>query len=329
MTNLTPTPVVDKNGRATTVHKNLNPAPTAAGRLGKVSAAPDKLPIRAIRDILKEAHPNIEGNRLNMFVKRSVDGIMPILEGKQKFYGKLSDALAQHMGSYNSAKSGDMARRIVDVIGREDEKMDNYYLPKNAEYNAKDEEALNVIYGEATKTVQGKVGEYSEPFYLSQILNRDASKTEEDPTMLGSYYSFEYMGSSEYEWGAIPKSRERIVNAPELQYTVQPFTFGGVTRDVHFIGSDVSGAVAYLKKQEVEGDLNIRNKAGSGLNDAFIAGSSYKTNAGQTAWWALNSDEPDFFYTLDADRAEDVARVMHRAGNKKQKFVKVNVEVVI
>lgn len=336
MNNLTPTQIVDKNGKQTTVRKNLSKGSEPSSRLTSVGVkTPQKFPVREVRAILAERYDRMDEKRRASFVAKDLKAIRPLLDGTEtNYFGKLSSAVSEQLDDILTPNKElrDRAKRLVEAAGREDVVANAHLVPTSDDFEYGDSEALTVLADGPTKTVYADVetDAYRNPFRISQIINRKsyAESADADPRMLGTYYGFEYMGSSEYEFGAVAESRKNILSAPEIQYTEAEFEFNGIKRPVYFIGSDIATAVAYMKDAEKKGDISLVTNTveRSRFDDAFEAGGSYGVNDGQTAWWALRSGG-DFLYSLDRDRIEDIALVLHRGQNESQSIVNVDVQI--
>jgi hypothetical protein len=334
--NTTRVPVVDKNGKQTTVHKNLNKGYTSQFRVAAVAQPNANPPYqRAVRTAIGEIYKD----RNATVKKRNVDSdwkdVQALLREGTPYFGKLSDAIYEKVGGSwgnDPAKRREVAEKIVDLVGREDGIYSDFAVENNAEFAAVDDKTDAVIDGAVSKVInEPRTNERNNPFYTSQVLNRETHdlKADGDPKTFGAYYEFEYMGASEYEWGAIPKSLKNLHSADEIQIAEHEVEYNGVKRTAYFIGENVGPAVeamdyAAKNAQENYGQL-FRNKIGSGLEDAFTGG-GYKSSPNRTVWLALDEDAP-IIYTLDADRARDAAKILRRGSDEGQKFTKVEVNL--
>lgn len=332
--NTVATSIVDKNGKSTTVHKNLNKGvSSAASRVSAVASKPPAPPYqRAVRTALGELHKD-KGATIK---KRNVDydwgNVKRLLESDTPYFGKFSDALFNSMDNHfgsDAEKKREVVEKIMTITGREDEVYSDFAVPSVPGFESVDATTDDVVNGPVTKSVDFKSDSLYESnlFYTSQVLNRKTKDDTDKPDTFGAYYEFEYMGSSEYEYGAIPKAIRQMREAPELQYAEHKAEINGVERTVYFVGPNVAPAIASFEHGRENMDSNygrmFQQKASGGFEDAF-AGGGYKAKPSQTVWMALNEDD-SFLYTLDKDRALDAATITRRGSHTKQDFSKVDV----
>lgn len=131
-------------------------------------------------------------------------------------------------------------------------------------------------------------------FWLVQRLERD---WREKTTLC-----CEYMGSSEFEWGTIPKSKQRLLSQ-ELVTVSLPIIYQGKSRMVHFLGDigDIELKIAAMQEW-VAGDM--RGQESSNFDIAFTgldwsgkpAPDFYRT----LVWWAIE-EGTDLVWSLDIE----------------------------
>lgn len=139
-------------------------------------------------------------------------------------------------------------------------------------------------------------------YYLVQRLTRANSNK---PGFDG-FFRCEYMGSSEFEFGAIPKSLKRIRAAGDVVRKHREITFKGVTRKVWFVGSLATLAT---KVDDFEKWLagDCRGKESSYFPENFTGRDSLFDRpasdwmADVVAWWSLDDD---VLFTLDEEIAD-------------------------
>lgn len=137
-------------------------------------------------------------------------------------------------------------------------------------------------------------------FYLVQRLER-RSNAFRDLVGFDRYFGLEYMGSSEFEWGAIPKALKSMRTSP-VEHQAVNVTIDGVTRAVHI--------VTHKSKHQQAADELAAWANGRGNRPPFwgkemthfdfqFAGIErpYDTT---TAWWSI---EDDVAFALDEDNA--------------------------
>ena len=74
------------------------------------------------------------------------------------------------------------------------------------------------------------------------LLQRCKTNTFEPSLLTGEYLSLDYMGSSEFEWGAVPKF-QREINA--IIDTLKIFTFNFGANSFHFFAKNKEEALTY------------------------------------------------------------------------------------
>jgi hypothetical protein len=146
--------------------------------------------------------------------------------------------------------------------------------------------------------------------YLVQRLTSKSSIYESD-TGFDRFFSLDYMGSSEFEWGAIPQALQRM-RTRAVAAQVQPVTIGGVTRDVYFVGhaKDIASAASDLEEwARPEGRRPaFYGKEASHFPDAFAGVPDRWNNT--DAWWSIDND---IAFAL----TEDIANRLVAAFNNK------------
>lgn len=137
----------------------------------------------------------------------------------------------------------------------------------------------------------------SRNFYLVQRLDRrDAGMTGFD-----ARFGCQYMGSSEFEWGAIPDSLKRIRAARKLVIHEGEVTRKGITRTVYVVGGKKAVADIPARLTAWMADERPRSKEWTYFPEYVDGTRSEYENA--DAWWGLNED---VMWTLDATTADDL-----------------------
>lgn len=136
-------------------------------------------------------------------------------------------------------------------------------------------------------------------YYLVQRL-RQHDPISERGTGFDRYFSLDYMGSSEFEWGAIPKALAEVRKHRAVMQAY-PVTIGGVTRPVYFVGHKGKLlAAAYAMRVWAEGTEHrppFWGKESTHFKENF-AGDPDDYYARTNAWWAIRENvawalEPD------------------------------------
>ncbi|MBT1542447.1 hypothetical protein KK103_11795 [Curtobacterium flaccumfaciens pv. flaccumfaciens] len=152
-------------------------------------------------------------------------------------------------------------------------------------------------------------------FYLVQRLKR-RSEPAGNAVGFDQHFALEYMGSSEFEWGAIPKALQSVRVKP-VTAKVIPITLNGTTRDVH--------VVTHAGKHEQAGQALQAWGAGSDRRPPFCGKEAshfdfqffgierpYDTTE---AWWSIDDDVA---FALDAKAAELLVRAFNEKPEKKR-----------
>lgn len=141
-----------------------------------------------------------------------------------------------------------------------------------------------------TPAVHQSEGPRKHAFFLVQ----DLMVLDSDRRGFDGKFVCDYMGSAEYESGAIPRSLQRIRGAGDLIIRPVVVTRGGVTKTVYFVGprqgmdekvSDFTTWFA-LDRPECRERTNF-TAVFSGKN---LLGETPYQKPDKTAWWSLNDD---------------------------------------
>jgi hypothetical protein len=109
-----------------------------------------------------------------------------------------------------------------------------------------------------------------------------------------------YMGSAEFEWGAMPDSLKRIRSAKRLVIEPREVTWAGVTRTVWFVGPEQGMAEKIADWDAWRIEENCRGKESSYFPQAF-GGHLEDWHHDPIAWWSLRDD---IAWALDVETAE-------------------------
>lgn len=137
------------------------------------------------------------------------------------------------------------------------------------------------------------------PFYLVQrMTSRDAGRSGFD-----GYFELDYMGSAEFEWGAIPDSLKAIRANRKIVTRKATASRHGVVRDVWFVGGakDVEHAIAKLN--DWLGEERVHSKEPSHFPEQ-VEGIANEWQTRADAWWALRGN---VMFALDEQVAERLA----------------------
>jgi hypothetical protein len=125
-------------------------------------------------------------------------------------------------------------------------------------------------------------------FYLVQRL--ESLNPVDNTRGFDGYFALDYMGSSEFEWGAIPKALKAMREQPAV---VEParVRIGGAQHDVYFVGHQgVSGAVGAMEAWAVGGEYRrpFYGKEWSRF-DEVLTGTAHEY-VRTDAWWDIESN---------------------------------------
>lgn len=136
----------------------------------------------------------------------------------------------------------------------------------------------------------------NDDFYLVQRLElRDPV---DDARGFDGFFRCEYMGSAEFEFGAIPASLKRIRAAGAVRVMKTPVRYEGVNRVVYFVCRPVGFEETTAAFREWL-YCGCRGKEWTNLPERFKGDDRWAGNT--VAWWSLNND---VLFTLDGDVAD-------------------------
>ena len=116
------------------------------------------------------------------------------------------------------------------------------------------------------------------------LIQRASFEDRSHKSGIDSILSFDYMGSSEFEWGALPKSLNRIRDH-KADYVYLTFMIKDKSITVYCKSSDVSEVDAYLNTL-VENKIHLKEWSGF---DKYIKGGDYFSDRFQF-WWDIDND---------------------------------------
>lgn len=125
-------------------------------------------------------------------------------------------------------------------------------------------------------------------YYLTQRLETNTMPRGSE-TGFDRLFNLDYMGSSEFEWGAIPKALKAMREKPTT-LEAHPITIGELTRDVFFVGHVGTLQDAAEEFRVWASDASPRGafwgKELTGFPEKFAGRSTYMR---ADAWWAIES----------------------------------------
>lgn len=133
-------------------------------------------------------------------------------------------------------------------------------------------------------------------YWLTQRLERRTYKREGD-TGLDVDFQLEYMGSSEFEWGNVPKALKKMREAGDrISLFESTLTIGTLNRTVYFV-CDERTFQAKREAFDVWLEKGARGQEYSAFPQVFAGDAAYHRTI---AWWSLDTE---IGWTLDADLA--------------------------
>lgn len=121
-------------------------------------------------------------------------------------------------------------------------------------------------------------------FLVQRILTR---KQPTGASGVDKFFRFDYMGSAEFEWGALPRAIKQMrEHLAETAVEIRRIDLAGASKPwVWFVGAppDAGQAVAWVTDQ-VQSDRKIRMKEASYFADAMAT----PHLADIQGWWSLN-----------------------------------------
>lgn len=146
------------------------------------------------------------------------------------------------------------------------------------------------------------------PYLIQRVTRR--SHVNEGGKGFNRIFSLDYMGSSEFEWGAIPKALKEMRAMEDTWKKVRKITIGKHT--AYYVGSpDMFNAAIQLFEDELKptySERKFRHKEGTYLYESYnpVKGKNYNLF---DAWWAIDS-EPPFFLFKDVKHAQEFLDIL-------------------
>ena len=141
-------------------------------------------------------------------------------------------------------------------------------------------------------------------FYTIQRLEDQYPRSSK--TGFDSVFSLAYMGSSEFEWGAIPKALRRLRTGSKVVVTEVTVNYDGSDRTVFLVSGHDDAAAAAEEMQRWTSAKRPFNSMELTYFERALAGEDTRRTV---AWWSL---EADVIWTLDRDVAN---RALSAVGN--------------
>ena len=142
----------------------------------------------------------------------------------------------------------------------------------------------------------GTSSETPNPYLIQRC--KEKSRAKESITGIDSLLSFDYMGSSEFEWGALPAALRRICEiADRLEVTPVPFK----KKKKLFLVCSAHEKLEAIKMLGQVADEKHRTKEYVGI-EAYLKGTEDQRGyRGYSAWWDIDHR---WFACIDEELAE-------------------------
>ena len=145
--------------------------------------------------------------------------------------------------------------------------------------------------------------------YLVQRVQRNLYPASVTAKGVDHFFTFDYMGSSEFEWGALPNALKAmracstVISKPIIDRMSRPDAVV-VSATAHYVGPEEceADAMAFFSDQlKPAGSRVARLKEHSGLCDSYTGLNVY--NRSVIGWWAL-TDAPWILFKREVDATQ-------------------------
>lgn len=121
------------------------------------------------------------------------------------------------------------------------------------------------------------------------------------PPKISGFFNFDYMGSAEFEFGAIPAAKKELRDALAAAGWPPPAKMESGKRVFWFVGprSAIIPAALWLPEEIKEAHTGMKER--SGLKDAIEKPTEWTPNG----WWRIDKGEPPFALFLMEQAAKD------------------------
>jgi hypothetical protein len=144
-------------------------------------------------------------------------------------------------------------------------------------------------------------------FYLVQRMTRNTHPFEKDRG-IDRHFSLDYMGSSEFEWGAVPKALKRM-RENKVEVSERQVDLHGKSHTVFFVSNPASADAKWASLQKWV-DNGMRGKEWTKFDTMLeTPDDRWPTDA----WWSL---EDDVAWALSRENAELLATAINNAPAK-------------
>jgi len=124
------------------------------------------------------------------------------------------------------------------------------------------------------------------PYLVQRINFRDIPL--ENKKGIDKYFKFDYMGSSEYEWGALPEALKKAREVPANKWKIKKIE--GKNKIVWYVGTEESLTCAEAFFADQIGAAACLLKERTGI--ASSLGLDKSAYSGYDGWWAIDAKPP-------------------------------------
>lgn len=145
------------------------------------------------------------------------------------------------------------------------------------------------------------------PYLVQRVERREVSLDRQRG--IDSFFAFDYMGSSEFEWGALPdalkvmraaKNAKSTKKNPVPKFSVQKIVEG--RHEVYFVGpSNVFTVAQELFAAELEEYPKTRLKESTYISYAYGTRQGRYLGEQTIGWWCIDNDLPFCLFKTKAD----------------------------
>lgn len=130
------------------------------------------------------------------------------------------------------------------------------------------------------------------PYLVQRVIFRKNSPN--SAKGVDKYFGFDYMGSSEFEWGALPKALEEMRAAHPAKW--KPKKIQVKDKIVWYVGSEESFPCAEALFKDQLGGQKCRLKEITGIAASLSPKEPRPFYSGYDGWWAIDAQPPWAFF---------------------------------
>lgn len=159
-----------------------------------------------------------------------------------------------------------------------------------------------------------------EPYLIQRCLLRNPYPKRDDIKGIDSIFSMDYMGSAEFEWGALPASLRALTSCLDKVVLTQTSLKATDGRSVFVVCFDSDQAEAVAQVEKLATERAIRTKEHVGLERALKCDYKGYVRQDLVAWWDIDNH---WFACLGKPVAKDVLLGLARLAERWKKEGKI------